>query len=270
MRCLFNFLQISSQLQSEFVMKAGLLVILLSGFIIYLTILHRYRKNRLYAEKRLQEERFNQELLQSKVEIQEATFTSVGIELHDNVGQLISSALMLVNMTERNVDNVPDTLLSAGEALNKSIIELRSLSKSLNKDWLEQFDLYDNLLTEVERINRGEQLRIIFDQPNGSNLLTAEQQFLLYRMIQEGIQNTIRHSGASELNITVKTNSREVIIEMKDNGRGFDTKHRSTGIGISNMQQRARSLGGSVKWLSDKNGTLVTIIVPLKTLNHAI
>lgn len=264
------FLQIAPQLQSEFVMKAGLLVILLSGFIIYLTIFYRYNKNRVYAERKLQEERFNKELLSSRVEVQEATFKSVGLELHDNVGQLISTALMLVNMTERNLAEVPLTLSSAGQTLNKSILELRSLSKSLNREWLEQFELYSNLQMEISRLNSVEELRISLDEMDENLPLTPEQQFLLFRMLQEGIQNVVRHAAASRLQIKIKASGPNVISELRDNGHGFNIKSKTTGVGIANMRQRALSLGGSVKWESDKCGTTIIILMPLKRIHHGI
>jgi len=265
-----SFLQITPQLQSDFVMKAGLLVILLSGFIIYLTIFHRQNKNRVYTEKMLQEERFNKELLSSRVEVQEATFSSVGIELHDNVGQLISSALMLINMTERNLPEVPVTLTSASQALNKSILELRSLSKSLNREWLEQFDLYSNLQIEIGRLNSGQELKIILNEMDENLLLTPEQQFLLFRMLQEGMQNVVRHAIADSLQVTINRKGQHVLAELKDNGCGFDTKSKTTGVGISNMRQRALSLGGSVKWESGKSGTTITILIPLKLVPYEI
>lgn len=264
------FLQASPGLQPEFVMKAGLLIILLCGVIIYLTILHRHKKNRLYTEKILQEERFNRELLSSKVEVQEATFTSVGVELHDNVGQLLSTAFMLINMTERNMAEVPDTLSAASATLNKSIIELRSLSKSLNKDWLEQFELYRNLQTEISRLNSGGGLQVTLNEMDENIPLTPEQQFILFRMLQEGMQNVVRHANASLLEISITGTASTVLAALKDNGQGFNTRSKTTGVGIPNMRQRAASLGGSVKWESGKAGTSIIILLPLKNLSYGL
>ena len=99
--------------------------------------------------------KYEQELLQSKLETQEQTFQQIGKELHDNVGQLLSTSRMLLGLTERSLPNPPDTLLTANATLGEAISELRSLSKSLDKEWLEQFSFTDNLQTEISRINAG-------------------------------------------------------------------------------------------------------------------
>lgn len=266
----FFLLQSQVKLQSDFVMRAGLLVVILCGFIIYLSILYRHKKNSVYLEKKLQEQRFNEELLRSRVEVQEATFTTVGKELHDNVGQLISTALMLINITERNLTDVPPTLLSASVTLNKSILELRSISKSLNKEWLEQFELYHNLQTELSRINTSAALVITLQEMDENIPFTPEQQFILFRIVQEAIQNVVRHSGATKLDISIKKVGQQIITELRDNGHGFNTRLKTTGVGIPNMRQRAQSLGGSVKWESRSTGTTIHISLPLKLSSHGL
>lgn len=259
----FN-LQVQPVLQADFVLKAGLLVIILCGVIIYLTVLYRHKKNIMYAERRLQEQYFNEEFLKSRVEVQEATFTSVGTELHDNVGQLLSTAMMLVNMTERELGKASPALTTASETIDKAILELRSLSKSLNKDWIEQFDLEQNLEAEVIRLNTTGEIKVLVESAEEYIPLLPKQQFLLFRIVQEAIQNVVRHSGASLLTINislkkniVKGNSLE--IRLTDNGRGFDLAAETAGLGMTHMRQRAKSLNASIQWLSNTEGTVVII-----------
>lgn len=258
-------LQIQTNPGADFVLKAGLLVIVLCGFIIYLTILHRHKKNLMYVQQKIQEERFNQEILHNRIEVQEATFKSVGVELHDNVGQLISTALMLVNMTEGELKVVPPKLSAAASTLYRCVVELRSLSKSLNKDWLEQFELEQNLSTEVDRINISGELQVELSSIDENLPLLPGHQFLLFRIIQEGIQNVLRHAWASRLTITIRVKTYEVETILKDNGAGFNTKAKATGIGIPNMKQRALAMGGNAKWISNASGTHVIISIPIKT-----
>ena len=236
-------------------MKAGLLVIVLCAFIIYLTVIQRLKRNHLHLQQQLQQERFNQQILDSHIQVQEATFTSIGEELHDNVAQLINTALMLVNMTERELNPVPATLTAASATLNRSVIELRSLTKSLNKDWLEQFEFHQNLLTEVTRINQLGELSVNLFGDYESLPLAPGQQFLLFRIIQEGLQNTVRHANASTLTVRMITTEDQMIVTVKDDGTGMNTPAINRGIGIPNMRQRARSLGGSVDWVSELPGT---------------
>ena len=104
---------------------------------------------------------------------------------------------MLLGITQRNLADIPETLTIAQETLGKAISELRSLSKSLDKEWLAQFDLIDNLATEINRINAGLILEIHFSHP-GKLSLTVEKQIILFRIIQEALQNAIKHSEAQK------------------------------------------------------------------------
>ena len=96
---------------------------------------------------------FTNQLMKAQLETQEYAFTQLGQELHDNIGQLLSTTKMLLGITERNLSEVPDTLKTAEETLGKAIQDIRALSKSLNQEWLQQFNLLENLNNELERIN---------------------------------------------------------------------------------------------------------------------
>src|SRR6266513_5304855 len=124
---------------------ATVVLVLLAGFLFFFFLKYRYRKNEYIKEREIMKQTFEQTLLQSQIEVQEATFSILAKELHDNVGQLLSSSKMLLGITQRNFSNAPETLTIAEETLGKAITELRSLSKSIDKEWLEQFDLIDNL-----------------------------------------------------------------------------------------------------------------------------
>src|SRR4051812_15492498 len=135
------------------VIVGSLLVLLLSLFIILFVIEFRRRQNQYQQEKELMNARFEQTLLRSQIEVQEATFSSLGKELHDNIGQLLSTAKMMISVSEQQLDNPPAALHTAFETLGKALAEVRSISKMLNKEWLEQFNLIDNLLAEAAHLN---------------------------------------------------------------------------------------------------------------------
>ena len=134
-------------------------------FIIIFIFLYQNRHHRYLREKLELENRFKQEILRTQLETQEDTFHQVGEELHDNIGQLLSSTRMLIGISERSMESVPDTLHTANETLGKAIQDLRMLSKSLNKEWLHQFNLLDNLRAEVERVNISRRVLVLLDSP---------------------------------------------------------------------------------------------------------
>ena len=205
---------------------------------------------------------FEDALLHSQIEVQEATFSVLAKELHDNVGQLLSSSKMLLGITQRNMTNAPLTLNIAEETLGKAIHELRSLSKSLDKEWLEQFDLIENLGTEIKRINAGMVLEIHFSHP-GKLPLTVEEQIILFRIIQEALQNAIKHSDAKNIFIEIETIDENIIVNITDDGKGFEPTFND-GLGMRNMKHRTKLLGGNITWDTPEKGSSVTIQLPLK------
>lgn len=239
-----------------------IILLLLISFLLFFFLKYRERSNRYITERETMKKAFEQTLLQSQVEVQEETFSALAKELHDNVGQLLSSSKMLMGITQRNMVNIPETLKIAEETLGKAITELRSLSKSLDKQWLEQFDLIDNLSTEIRRINSGLILQIHFSNM-GKLLLPPQEQIILFRIIQEALQNAIKHAEAKNIFIEIETKEENIIVTINDDGKGFELIS-SDGLGIRNMKDRTKLLGGNISWNKPGKGSLITIKLPVK------
>ena len=217
-------------------------------------------------EKRRLQEDFRNQLLQSQIEVQEQTFQQIGKELHDNVGQLLSTSRMLIGLAERNLENPPDTLLTANATIGQAISELRSLSKSLDKEWLEQFDLIHNLQTEINRINAGNEVKASL-HCNTQLQLPPAKRVILFRIIQEAMQNAVKHGKSSRIDISIIRKHTMLEITIQDNGVGFDINMQSTGMGLVNMQHRAAALNGVLKYHSgiEGAGTAVIVSIPENT-----
>ncbi|MFY7898761.1 MAG: sensor histidine kinase [Chitinophagaceae bacterium] len=210
---------------------------------------------------------FAQQLLKAQIETQEETFHAIGRDLHDNIGQLLNSAKLLIGITQRQLNTtVPDTLHIADETLSNAIQELRNVSKSLNKDWLQQFNLIENLQSEVQRINATDTLQITFIHPKILPI-SSDKQVMLFRVIQEAVQNAIKHASATTIDIEISVSDNDVQIHIQDNGVGFNTaSKKQSGVGLLNMKHRIQLLKGNIEWLSMLNGTKVQIALPINEL----
>jgi signal transduction histidine kinase len=234
-----------------------LVIIFIISVVRYKTRLTNSVKERLQREKV-----FEQEILKSQLEAREATLKQISEEFHDNIGQLLSSVVMLLGATERSLPVLPPTLEAAQQTLSKAIQEIRFLSKSLNKDWLSQYNLLDNLNEEVTRINSGGFLKIHLEVHTDVLPLSTEHQVILFRILQEAIQNTIKHAKASSLHIGVHCDN-EVKIKFIDDGIGFNPEATTKGLGILNMKNRVALLNGTVQWqISEGQGTQLFISLP--------
>lgn len=248
-----------------------ILIVIISTFSLFIaaaalvTYVRMYndKKKKHFEEKQVMAVEFDKQLMQSQLETQEATMSVLSKELHDNIGQLLNSTKLLIGLTERELSEPPQTLITAGETLGRAIQELRSLSKSLDKDWLAQFDLAENLDAEAIRINSASNLQIHFTKP-GSLPLNPNEQIILFRIIQEVIQNAIKHAGAANVYIEMVTASGILKVTVRDDGSGFDERTAAKGLGIRNINQRTRLLGGEAGWESSPGqGTTVSIEIPV-------
>jgi signal transduction histidine kinase len=242
---------------------AIVLFLLLTLFNVALVFFYQKRRHQHVREMHTLKKTYEQTLLQSQIEVQEATFSALGKELHDNVGQLLSSTKMLLGVTERSLPTAPDTLITAQETLARAINELRSLSRSLTKEWLEQFNLIDNLQAEVARNNSANDLQIFLSSPQ-TLPVSPDKQIILFRIIQEALQNAIKHASPKNISICITEDNTAITTIIKDDGTGFEATEDMKGMGLMNMKQRTQLLNGSISWQSSPNeGTVINIVLPV-------
>ena len=123
--------------QMELIIGGFIIISFLVIFIILFILLYQKRYYRYQKERQYLEAQFKQELLQSQLETQEYSFNQISEELHDNIGQLLSSTKMLLSIGIIELQTVPDAIKTAEQTVAKAIQDLRSLSKSLNREWLD-------------------------------------------------------------------------------------------------------------------------------------
>lgn len=242
------------------VLGASLFVLCLLLFLF--SFVYRYQKRTIafINEKKLMQSRFDQVLRQSQIEVQETTYKRIANELHDNIGQLLSTTKMLVGLTEIKLGQMPDTLNTANATLTKAIQEIRLLSRSLDKEWLEQFSFIDNLNSEINRINTGGIIKARVDLQTDLDM-NPEEQIILFRIVQEAVQNAIKHAQPANLAIKIAA-GQEVIVTIVNDGKMPHTDFK--GMGTNNMRQRAQLLGGRIEWSSSATETTVTVYLPLR------
>lgn len=247
--------------------------VLISGTLLFMGltaivifILLAYQKRRLqYQELMLRaQQEFERQLMLSQIETQEYTSSTLGQELHDNIGQLLSSTKMLMGAAQLTSPVSPEPLAIATDTLTKAIKDLRALSKSLSKEWLHQFNLVKNIQSEVERINMSRALNITFTSAFEKLPMEPDEQVLLFRVIQEGLQNSIRHAEAQSIIIEIKKKNAMIEVSLQDNGKGFNVvEAKEKSLGLRNMEQRVNLLKGIIKWTRLDEGMLITVSVPI-------
>jgi signal transduction histidine kinase len=247
------------------VIVVSLIILMLSLVVIFVIINYKKKQQIHTHEKKLMKEEFEKQFLQSQIEVQEQTFQQIGKELHDNVGQLLSTSRMLIGLTERELKTPPDTLLTANATLGQAIAEIRSLAKSLDKDWLERFSFSENIQTVIDRMNAGALIQASYEEHCRLSL-RSDEQIVLFRIVQEAVQNAVKHANPATISIRTQEEQSGYKIRITDDGCGFDVELAKRSLGILNMEHRTRLLGGRINIRSRPgNGTEVSIYLPNQT-----
>lgn len=230
--------------------------------IIVLVLVYQKKQLRYLLEKKELSNQFHKEILKTRLEAQEETLTQLSAELHDNVGQLLSSSKLLIGVAGRDSASAAEPLRMADETISKAIRELRALSKSINAEWLEKFSLTENLQAEAERLTIPGNTRVSLTTPSTLSM-SSDRQILLFRMAQESLQNAIRHGKATDITIVIATDGSKTQMTIQDNGGGFQVDDlRKNGVGMTNIRHRAQIMGGAATWVCDASGTRVTVTLP--------
>lgn len=245
--------------------------ILMSGFLIYFVL--QYRRRQLLHEKQQQEQqlRFQQELLEIQSEIKNESLNYIGRELHDNIGQIASFLKMQVELLLRKSENQNNEILLELRDHSQSLIDqIRALSKGLNSQNLERFGLVDMMRFEVDRSNRLGIANVHFSGPEELPVLSSQAAIFLYRVFQELLNNSLKHSGASEIFIQLEQESSGLKLHCQDSGKGFDPQSLHQGSGILNLFERCKQIGAELTITSKvEGGASFLINLPAETYHPA-
>ncbi|MCO5286651.1 MAG: sensor histidine kinase [Chitinophagaceae bacterium] len=238
-----------------------ILIFIAIMFMVFL-VRNNARKNRLVFENERIRKEYEETLMNSRLEIQEHTLNYVSREIHDNVGQMLSLVRLQLNGIESPKD-IEDT----DQLLEKAIADLRQLSHTLNTNHIKEKGFAPSVAELLKQFERSGKFKTVFINSEEPFHLSDDNGLIIFRVVQELLNNISKHAAASEIRIELrkKPTYQEVIIS--DNGKGFDTKAASSGgIGLRNISDRVEIMGGNLTINSEiSKGTTVNIRIPHDT-----
>lgn len=199
---------------------------------------------------RLEEELIlqKQQLVEAVLNAQENERKTIGAELHDNINQVLTAVKLNLSLAAEYKDN--KALIQKCEKNIEVVMEeIRKLSKQLilpgNLKELGLVQSIHDMMNEVLYLS-GINWKV-FAKGVKENLLSEEQKLALYRIVQEQLNNILKHAEASSIAITLEVSDSKVRLNIVDNGKGFDTTKQRNGVGITNIINRAELFNGKVK-----------------------
>ncbi len=243
-----------------------ILIAFITGVLLFIT---QARKRKIDHQKEKQKinEEHQMELLQTQIEMQTQTMQYIGREIHDNVGQKLTLASLYTQQLayENKAPQINDKIETISHIINESLVELRQLSKSLTDDSIADNDITALLQQECDKVNNTKKCSVNFISYQKSTTLPYQTKSILVRIVQEFFQNSIKHAGCKNIYVSINVNDNAVLLQLKDDGKGFDTSIvNSNGIGLNNMKKRTELIGGKF-YLESKvgTGTKLNIEIPL-------
>jgi len=243
-------------------------LLILGSLITYLI----YRRYQLKQQSKLQAEVLHQQDLATKAILfaEENERKRIASDLHDSIGQTMSAAKMNLSALQNELPLINNeqkiSLQKIIELVDDSCKEVRYVSHNMMPNALLKVGLANAIREFTHRIDKNI-IKIDLYTEGINDKLDNNIETVLYRVIQECVNNVIKHSNANHLDIAIIKDSDGLSITIEDNGKGFDTsdKQKFDGIGMTNIQSRVAYLKGAVEWQSTiGNGTLVAIHIPLK------
>ena len=225
------------------------------------------------TEKKIMEEQILHQKIQAQkmstrevLKAEERERNKIGQELHDNVNQILASIKLFLSMAKEGDATSNNELLNRSEKLIDNVIqEIRKLSESqvtpLKKDNLQEL-----IQSLVDKLEYSSSIKIKFIYEVKDSVIDDDLRLNIYRIVQEQINNILRHADASRIYILVSTEEGFLHVSVDDNGKGFDPDKKRKGIGILNMINRVESFNGELKIESSPGtGCKLTIKLPVNS-----
>src|ERR1700678_1841992 len=255
------------------ILIATALALLLVGFIVISLFLYQRRQHRQEQQLARMKDEYQQELLRSQLEIQETTFKTIAQELHDNIGQVLSVVKLSLSILPLEKDHLAyESVQNSRQMLNKVIFDMGNLTKSMHTDRITQIGLVEAMRFDLDSLQRTGLLKVSFSVEGDEYRLGDQRSIFLFRMFQEMVNNILKHSRATHVNIAVNYSiDNKFVLKVEDNGIGFDIDKKrtqatsSSGICLKRMTNRVSLIGAQITVHSQPGkGTSIKVELPLE------
>ncbi len=231
--------------------------------------IHNNITEKIRLEEKLAEEKIlkQKEITEAMIQVQEKERYEISTELHDNVNQQLTVAMMYIaSAQQKNPDSAEILKQSSGFILN-AIEEIRKLSQTLVSPMIKHFGLgkaVEGLLEDISAVVNTLQIDLTADTFYEEDI-KYDFKLSIFRIVQEQMNNIIKHANAKHVNIELKRTERTVLIKIQDDGVGFDFNQQRKGIGIYNIISRSDLYNGVVDiQTAPGKGCAISIVFPIQ------
>jgi signal transduction histidine kinase len=246
-------------------LSATLTAILLTGL-----MLIYWNRQLFHRLAELSEQR--SELAHKLIGTQESTLQYLSRELHDEFGQILTAIGSLLARVEKKLspEDAPwlKDLKEVRGIVQTTLESVRSLSQSLHPVMLDESGIDNAIEWYISTVERQNGIAIHYERLGDSRAIVNDARIHIYRILQEALNNVVRHSRSKEAWVRLHYQPEVLLLEVEDQGVGIEANAPRRGIGLVAMRERAQLLGGTIRWLArETGGTIVRLEIPQERLN---
>jgi signal transduction histidine kinase len=263
---LAQFGELQGSLTRSIILALGSGLLLILASMIY--ILRLEQQTRLRYDETVRSRGELERLSARLVDAQETERRNLSRELHDEVGQTLGALLVdFGRLTAALGECTPEVKEMVGKmksVAERSVRSVRNMALLLRPSMLDDLGLVAALEWQGREVSRSSQMEVDVQSENVSEDLPDDYKVTIYRLVQEALNNAVRHSGARNASVRVEQTGDQIKVTVTDDGRGFDPK-RSRGMGMLGMEERVRRLGGRIAFQSAPGqGATITAEMPVE------
>lgn len=219
-----------------------------------------YRKKQLQSQLEIEQikTRHQQQMLAATIDSIEEERARMGTELHDSVGAMLSTIKLHLQVTSKQNPSNNEVL----DELNKTINSVRSISHEMMPVVLKKYGLLEGVKEITTKVKIPEIKMHEWDHDLKFN---ENQSLMIFRIIQEGLNNVYKHANAKEVRISVLNGDETSVVRIQDDGKGFKQNviEESKGMGLLNMESRAQIIESEISFFnSETGGAVIELVVP--------
>lgn len=235
-------------------------------FTILYIALQKKKQYRNSLEKQEMEHRFKTQLMRSKLEVQEQTLKNLSAELHDNIAPLLGLAKMQVTVLRDNIaEDWRSMSVETAAMIDEAIQGVRGMSHVMNGTYILRTGLAESVKKDMVRVAAATRIACNVTENGEPFSLGEDRELILFRIVQECVANAVKHAAPSVITVSINYMPGSIKLCVEDDGKGFDTAKLATdrGIGLENIEERAKLLNGTVDIASlSGKGTKVYLEIP--------
>lgn len=243
------------------------LFILAFGYILVF-VLYQRRIIAKDLQQQVLENDYQKKLLQTAIDNQEAERKRIAHDLHDEIGALLTTSRLYFNQlspghAEEHLGNVSQKL---NHLFDEMMANIRRISHDLRPVILENLGLTE-AIDDIRHKRTGSGVQFHFSHQLTFNI-TRQAELILYRIIQELVNNTVKHARATSICLSLEVQADELVLDYRDDGTGFDPSAGTKGLGLKSIETRLNLIGASMTMTSPGRGVRFTIRVPVNKLKQ--